>query len=221
MNSAVVIGATGNLGAALVASLGKSGYQLDERWLSSERPDVRSREAFRDLPPRVDLAVYLPGINVVKPFVSMSDDEWTDVLETNLGGAFRFARAVYPSLLASSAPQLVFVSSIMVTHPYPQRAPYAASKGGLEALARSLAVEWGHFCTTYALRLGHLTGLMKSTQTSAGLLDQVKRHVPSEQLVNPQDIAQFVLTCHKADARYLNGSIIDMDHGYTINRWPL
>jgi len=221
MKTAVVVGAGGNIGTALQQHLSMSGYLLDKKWLTSHRPDVRELSAFDSFPDVVDLAVYVAGINNVKPVSELTVDEWNEVLDVNLGAAFRFAKHLEPALRRSEAPHLVFLSSIMVTHPYPNRSAYAASKGGLEAFSRSLAVEWGEFCTTYALRLGHVSGLMKSTRANPNLLEEVRERTPSGMLLDPKLVASFIVSAHSSGHRQLNAAIIDMDHGYTVNRWPL
>ncbi len=221
MKSAIVVGARGNIGAALSRVLAASGYALDKQWLNDARPDVRDPAAFDAVPDVVDLAVYVAGINQVKPVSDLSSDEWDEVLDINLSGAFRFVKSIEQSLRRSPDPHLVFMSSIMVTHPYPNRTAYAASKGGLEALCRALAVEWGEFCTTYALRLGHVEGLMKSTKAAPGLLDRVRERTPGGKLLNPESIASFIVNAHAGGHHQLNASIISMDSGYTMNRWPV
>lgn len=221
MTTAVVVGARGNIGSSLVSRLVESGIEVDSRWTANDRPDVRDRTAFNSFPSRVDLAVYVAGVNVVKPVNQMSDEDWDSVIDVNLSAAFRFARGVEAHLRRSTNPHLVFISSIMTTHPYPNRTAYAASKGGVEALTRALGVEWGSFCTTYALRLGHVTGLMKTTVANPELLRAVAAATPSAALVKPDEVSDFVLSAFRNRARVLNASVIDMDFGYTANRWPL
>jgi uncharacterized protein YbjT (DUF2867 family) len=67
MKTAVIIGGTGLLGSAICKELAQRGYHLDEKWLSDSRPDVRDPDAFKHMPAKIDLALYLAGINVVEP----------------------------------------------------------------------------------------------------------------------------------------------------------
>ena len=141
--NAVVVGATGNLGGAVSKALKDRGFVLDPIWLSADRPDATRLESYNRLPEKIHCAVYVAGINVVKKTTELTLGEWNHVLAVNLTGAFLFARAAYPRMVKAKGATFVVISSIMVTHPYPNRTAYAASKAGLEGLVRSLAVEWG------------------------------------------------------------------------------
>ena len=83
---AVVIGATGNLGRAVVLELENSGFSIDATWNASDRPDATNPNSYLKLPKRVDAAIYLAGINVVKDIEVLSEDDWDRVLNVNLRG---------------------------------------------------------------------------------------------------------------------------------------
>ncbi len=220
--TAVIIGATGNLGRAISKILKERGYYLDPVWLKEDHPDATKAESYKNLPDRIDLAVYLPGLNVVKKTEELKEEEWDNVLNVNLKGAFLFAKAAFPSMKKSGNAAFVVISSIMVTHPYPKRLAYASSKAGLEGLIRELAVEWGQYgISTNAIRLGHLSGLMKSTPADPMLLESVKSKTPGHRLIEPSDVAEYILWLADGGAKSVSGSIIDFDPAYTINRWPL
>ena len=89
-------------------------------------------------------------------------------------------------------------------------------------MIRSLAVEWGeHGIATHGLRLGHISGLMKSTQTNPALLDSVKAKSPLGKLISPEDVASYILWLAEGGCQVTSGNIIDFDPAYTINRWPV
>ncbi|PIQ69012.1 MAG: hypothetical protein COV91_00800 [Candidatus Taylorbacteria bacterium CG11_big_fil_rev_8_21_14_0_20_46_11] len=220
--TAVIIGATGNLGSAVCKVLKDDGYQIDPTWLNKDRPDATKLESYKNLPDKIDLAIYLPGLNVIKPTQELKEEEWDSVVNVNLKGAFLFAKSAFHAMKRSKNAAFVVISSIMVTHPYPQRAAYASSKAGLEGLTRELAVEWGqHGIYTHAIRLGHLSGLMKSTPANPKLLIKVKEKTPSHRLIDPSEVAQYILWLGNGGAKSVSGSIVDFDPAYTINRWPI
>lgn len=220
--TAVVVGATGNLGSAVSGALEDNGYALDPAWLSADRPDATMADSYANLPEIIHCAVYAAGVNVVKRAIEVTPEEWDRVLAVNLTGAFLFARAAYPAMARAHGATLVFVSSIMTTHPYPNRTAYACSKAGLEALARSLAVEWGEDdIFTHCLRLGHLAGLMKSTKISPGFLDAVKLKIPSHKLIEPKAVASYIVWLAEGGSRSMSGTVVDFDPAYMINRNPL
>ncbi len=220
--NAVVIGATGNLGRAVCAELKKAGFNLDKTWLSANHPDATRPESYKNLPKKIHLAVYLPGLNIVKKIEDLEIEEWDKVMDVNLKGAFLFAKAAFPALKAAKGATLLVISSIMTTHPYPNRLPYAVSKAGLEGFTRSLAIDWGqHNIAVNCIRLGHLVGLMKSTRTNPELLREVRANTPSGELVDPMEVAKYIVWLASGGSKSLTGSIVDFDHAYTLNRWPL
>lgn len=219
---AVVVGATGNLGKAVCAALEHAGFTIDPVWRAVDHPDATFAASYESLPEVINLAVYLAGVNVVEDTQSLPEEAWDRVVDTNLKGAFLFAKAAYPKMVAAGSATFIGVSSINALHPYPKRAAYAASKAGLEGLIRELAVEWGSAgIATHAIRLGHLEGLMKSTKANPALLAAVRQHTPSHTLVPPEAVGDYIAWLGNAGARYLSGSVIDFDPAYTLNRWPL
>lgn len=219
---AVVIGATGNIGKAVVHALSREGYEIDPLWLGADHPDVRNPSSYAHLPPKIDLAVYLAGITHNDVAEELSEEKWDEVIDVNLKGAFLFAKAAFSSMKNAKQSTFIAMSSINATHPYPRRIAYSASKAGIEGLVRALAVEWGKYnIATHAIRLGHLSGIMKSSILNAAVLDAVKAKIPSGKLIPPESVADYIVWLGKGNAQYVSGSIIDFDPAYTINRFPL
>ena len=90
---------------------------------------------------RVDILVNNAGVARDGVFVRMSDEQWSEVIETNLGGAFRCARAVTRSMMKARYGRIVNVSSVVGLIGNPGQANYAASKAGLLGLTKTLALE--------------------------------------------------------------------------------
>lgn len=219
MKTAVVVGATGNIGRALQDSLANE-YELDQMWLGEKRPRISSPDAFHGLPKTVHLAIYAAGVNKVQTLEETTDRDWEEVIEVNLSGAFRFARAVAQRFPKNGSGVLVFISSIMSTHPYPNRLAYSSSKGAIESLTKALAVEAEGEFSTFAVRLGHINALMSTTKTNPRLLDEVKRLSIDKRLSEPSEVAKFISSLLPF-AGLINGTTIEADRGYTLNRWPL
>jgi NAD(P)-dependent dehydrogenase (short-subunit alcohol dehydrogenase family) len=219
---AVVIGATGNLGSAIVVALEKAGYEIDHVWTRVDHPDAMRAESYANLPPRIDLAVYAAGINLVKPVHEITNEEWDKVMSVNVRGAFLFARAAFEGL-KNARGVFVTISSMNAGFPYPGRAPYTTSKAALEGLTRALAVEWGeHGISTLSLRLGPLTKLMKTTQgVNPLMLEATKKRLPHHELIPPEAVADFIATLGAGSAKWVTGSTIDFEAGFTLNAYPL
>lgn len=223
IKNALVVGATGGLGTVITERLQLNGYAVDPIWLNDNRPDVWDKEAYESSSfSHLDLGIYLTGTNITKSIEDLTRDDIQSIFQTNVFGAFNFAKNNLERIKSGHNPTFVFISSIMVTHPYPNRTAYAASKAAIEGLSNALAVELGeHGISSICIRLGHLSSLMKSTKTNPALLDQVKSAAPQGNLIDPIEVADFIIDMHSSKIKALNGSVIDFDAGYTKNRWPL
>jgi 3-oxoacyl-[acyl-carrier protein] reductase len=219
---AVVIGATGNLGKAICKELSNSGFKIDKKWLRKDRPDVLDVNAFKNLPKVIDAAIYVAGINKVASFDKIKKKDFENVINVNLMGAVNFFKNAFKSLKNSKNSSCIVISSIMSTHPYPNRAPYAISKAALESLVKCLAVEWGQYnISTHAIRLGHLSSLMKTTKTNPFLLKKVQKLTPTKKLISTKEVAKYISFLTNGGCKSVSGATTEMDSGYTINRWPL
>jgi glucose 1-dehydrogenase len=91
---------------------------------------------------RLDIAVANAGIEIKKPFLEVTDDEWNKVLSVNLYGAFVLSQVAARQMVKQGAGgKLIFMSSVHEDIPFPQYASYCASKGGIRMLMRGLAME--------------------------------------------------------------------------------
>jgi NAD(P)-dependent dehydrogenase (short-subunit alcohol dehydrogenase family) len=219
--TAVVIGATGNLGSAIVVALERAGYEIDRTWTSAGHPDATLASSYANLPARIDMAIYAAGINVIKPVHELTEQEWDEVMNVNVRGAFLFARAAFAGLKVARG-TFVSISSMNAVFPYPNRAAYCTSKAALEGLTRQLAVEWGeHGISTHAIRLGPLNKLMKTTQANPVILEGIKKRLPQHELIPPEAVADYIVALGAGGAPWVTGSVIDFDAGYTRNIYPL
>jgi 3-hydroxybutyrate dehydrogenase len=219
---AVVVGANGNLGKAVCRQLKKNNFIIDPVWQTNNRPNVTNDLAFSNLPKKIHTAIYIAGINKILPFENFTNKDFYNVINVNLISAVNFFKSAFPSLKRAKSSSCIVISSIMVSHPYPGRAPYAVSKSGLETLMKCLCVEWSKYgISTHAIRLGHLSKLMKSSKTSANLLKSVKNITPRKKLISINEVAKYIAFLSDGACSSVSGSVTEMDAGYTINRWPL
>ncbi len=220
MRKAVIVGGTGGLGSAVVGSL-RNDYVFDKKWLSDERPDVMDESAYDHINDSVDLAIYFAGTNITKPIEEISSEELDKIFSVNILGAFNFVKNLKNKMLDSYNPTFIFASSIMVNHPYPNRTAYASTKAAIEGLSNALSIELGvEGISSVCLRLGHLNSLMKSTVTNPQLLESVKSKAPQGNLMDSESIGEIILNIHNFSNMF-NGSVIDLDGGYTKNIWPI
>lgn len=219
--TAVIIGATGNLGSAIVVALERAGYEIDRMWTSADHPDATLASSYENLPSRIDMAVYVAGINLVKPIHELTEHEWDDVMNVNVRGAFLFARAAFEALKAARG-TFVTVSSMNAAFPYPNRAAYSTSKAAIEGLTKQLAVEWGEYgISTHIIRLGPLNKLMRTTKTNPAILEATKKRLPQHELIPPEAVADYIVALGKGIAPWVTGAVIDFEAGFTLNAYPL
>ena len=146
--------------------------------------------------------------------------DFHDVLYLNLTACLQLAQLCYPFMASAHHGRIVFVSSIHGQQTYPQRAAYAASKGGLEALARVLALEWARDgITVNCVAPGQLDTPMHGSPMSAGALEQVRRHTPTGALTTAAQVASLVGWLCSEDAANVTGQTIRMDGGLGVSAW--
>ena len=219
--TAVVIGATGNLGSEIVKALVRDGYKVDETWTSDKHPDATLALSYKNLPSKIDMALYAAGVNLVKPLHEVSNEEWEHVMKVNVTGAFYFARAAFESLRKTKG-VFVTISSMNAVIPYPNRTAYSTSKAALEGLTRQLAVEWGEYgISTHAIRLGPLNKLMKTTKANPLMLEATKKRLPQHELIPAEAVGNYIVALGSGTAPWVTGTTIDFDAGFTLNAYPL
>ncbi len=220
--TAVVIGATGNLGKAIVEVLQRDGYEVDPTWIKENHPDSTLAEAYANIPEVIDLAVYAAGINLVQPIHEVHEMDWDDVMNVNFRGAYLFAKYALPGLKKAQG-DFITISSINSRFPYPNRAGYAASKAALEGLTRQLAIEWApHNISTLSIRLGPLNKLMGTTVAPPEQLEATKKRMPQHELIPPEAVAEYIAAIRgKGLVKWMTGSVVDFDAGFTLNAFPL
>jgi len=189
----------------------------------SVQVDVRNRAALAEAIGEIadergglDWVVCAAGIVRDRVSWKMSDDEWNDVIDVNLTGAFNVARAAAPFLRQSTCGRVVFVSSINGVRGKFGQANYAASKAGLIGLGRSLALELARYHTTVNIVA---PGFIE-TEMTRGLPEDAQRHAvartPLGRAGRPEDVASVVrFLCNEA-ADFITGAVIPVDGGQLL-----
>ena len=158
------------------------------------------------------------GVNRIGPAEAVTDDDWDDVLDTNLKGAFRCSRTFGTRMLAARRGCIVNVGSIIgAVTAMPGRAPYAASKAGLVGLTRVLAIEWAsRGVRVNAVLPGPTRTPMVEDAIARGILDeqQIADRTPAGRLALPEEIAAAVCLLACAEAGFVTGQTLVVDGGY-------
>ena len=170
----------------------------------------RSVEAFG----RIDVLVHGAGVCPRKPLLEMTDEDWREVLRINLDGTFYVTRDTARVMAAQKAGTMILVTSDRGVYGSIDYAHYAASKGGMIALAKSLALSLGRYgVTVNALNPGLTdTPLARAAVTQ---WDEKTRLDVLGSYSRPEEIAETVLFLAGTAATYMTGQIIGtrMRHG--------
>ncbi|MFT2016542.1 3-oxoacyl-ACP reductase FabG [Streptomyces sp. 796.1] len=162
---------------------------------------------------RVDVVVANAGITRDTPFLRMSEPDFTEVLDTNLVGAFRTAKRAARGMLANRWGRIVFMSSMTYAYGAPGQANYGASKAGLLGLARSLAWELGPRNITVNLVAPGVIDTDMSRRISAERQAELMRSTPMRRAGTVEDVAEAVHYLAGDGARYVTGAVLPVSGG--------
>jgi NAD(P)-dependent dehydrogenase (short-subunit alcohol dehydrogenase family) len=163
----------------------------------------------------VDVLVNNAGVTRDNLVVSMSDDEWNEVLATNLTGPFLMIRQLLPVFMARRFGRIINVSSV-VSHGGSGQANYAAAKGGLNALTQTIAKEYGRKGITCN---AVLPGFFDTDLTRESLPPSARDFwksfcpMPKGRMGDPSELADVVLYLASAKASFINGELISVTGG--------
>jgi 3-oxoacyl-[acyl-carrier protein] reductase len=153
------------------------------------------------------------GITQDNILMRMKDDEWNNVIDTNLNALFRLTKACVRGMTKARWGRVVNVTSVVGSMGNPGQSNYAATKAGAEGMARSLAKELGSRSITVNCVA---PGFIDTDMTKA--LDEAQRHalatqIPLSRLGEPSDIAAVVAFLVSDAAQYITGETIHVNGG--------
>lgn len=237
---AIVTGASRGIGRAVATRLAGDGYDIgfcyrgDEvaakqtaeliadhgREVFSSRVDVADftavgafTKAVEDQLGPVDVVVGNAGILRDRPLALMSEQDWTDVLRTNLDGVFNVCRASVFGMIRRKRGVVVTMSSVFGVTGNAGQANYAASKAGIIGFTQSLAKETGR----YGVRANVVAPGFIDSDMVADLKhrDELAASIPLGRFGNPSDVADAVSFLVSDRAAYITGAVLRVDGGHS------
>jgi 3-oxoacyl-[acyl-carrier protein] reductase len=187
------------------------------------RLDVRQSESvtkaltsFINKNGKIDILINNAALLDDKPIALMSEKSWSAVIETNLGGVFNCTRTVVRSMISQKAGVIVNIGSISGMAASPGQANYAASKGGIVSLTKTLGSE----LALYNIRVNAVIPGM-FTEGMAQKLDRrkaqaYKERIPLARFGSPEELAKVVTFLASEDASYIVGQAVVVDGGLTL-----
>jgi 2-dehydro-3-deoxy-D-gluconate 5-dehydrogenase len=167
---------------------------------------------------RCDILVNNAGMAIRKPPELISEAEWREVLDVNLSGALFCAQAAYPHMKAAGRGKIINIGSMYSLFGAPYVAAYAASKGGIVQLTRSLACAWAaDNIQVNAILPGWInTDLTRRAREQVeGLHDFVVARSPAGRWGEPDDLAGAAVFLSSSAADFVTGASLAVDGGYS------
>ena len=226
MKRVLVTGATGSLGIAIVKEFAKQGYFVYIHYNSNEAKakeilkdidnngeiltfDSKSSEDIKEKLAEVDVDVLVNNLGITKDnlFFWMSDEEWEDVMDTNINGMFRVTKAMLPKLIKRKNCAIVNISSISGIVGNAGQTNYSASKGAIIAFTKSLALEVARYKITVNCVA---PGLVESEMTK-DLNKEIAKSIPLKRYAKPEEIAHAVFFA--STNSYMTAEVINISGG--------
>ena len=172
---------------------------------------------------KIDILVNNAGtINDPVPFHEMTEDQWDDLIKTNLFGMFRITKAVIPIMMKNGGGNIVNISSVLGIRSIP-RVPlsvYAVTKAGVIMFTRSMAVEYGQ----YKIRCNCIApSTIRSSIIEPYLQDEEAKKVlestfPLRVIGEPEDISGAVAYLCSDDSKWVTGTVLMVDGGLSAKQ---
>jgi 3-oxoacyl-[acyl-carrier protein] reductase len=164
---------------------------------------------------RLDILVNNAGVTRDTLLPIMSDEDWDEVIITNLRGTFLFTRAAAKLMMRQRYGRIINISSVSGLMGNAGQTNYSASKAGVIGLTRSLSRELAKRNVTVN---AVAPGFIESEMTKAlgdSILAEVKKRIPAARVGKPEDVAAAVLFLASKAASYITGHVLTVDGGMT------
>ena len=225
---ALVTGANRGIGLAVASTLAADGFHVVIGSRSGDaiagfdcvQLDVSSSQSVEDAFTLIESSWGVPEVIVCNAgktkdalVMRMPDEDFADVVDTNLTGAFRVARRATKGLLKLKRGRLIFIGSVVALLGSAGQVNYAASKAGLVGMARSFARELGSRGITANVIAPGFVETDMTADLDQKRRDEIAESIPLARFSNAQEIANVVSFIASDKAAYITGAVIPVDGG--------
>lgn len=224
----LITGGNRGIGRAIAEAFVEAGHRVAVTARSGEGPEgtvtvradvtdsVSVDAAFAEVEDRlgpVEVLVANAGVTRDTLLLRMSEEDFTSVVDTNLGGAFRVVQRAAKGMLKARFGRVILLSSVVGLLGSAGQINYAASKSGLIGIARSLTREYGaRGMTANVVAPGFIETDM-TAQLEPQQREEYLARIPAARFASPGEVARVVLWLAGDDAGYISGAVIPVDGG--------
>ena len=224
----LVSGGTKGIGGAIVTKFLDEGYSviattrdktkaniLEHKNLTVENLDLSSKDSVSEFQEKVEsfkpsILINNAGVTKDNLFLRMSENDWTEVIETNLNGTYRLTKIFLKDMIKNKWGRIINIGSVSGLMGNPGQTNYASSKAALEGFTRSLAKEIGSRNITVNLVS---PGFINTDMTSGLTIEKLENQIPLGRMGNPSDVASLVAFLASEGAGYITGQTLVVDGG--------
>ena len=224
----LVSGGTKGIGGAIVTKFLDEGYSviattrdktkaniLEHKNLTVEDLDLSSKDSVSEFQEKVEsfkpsILINNAGVTKDNLFLRMSENDWNEVIETNLNGTYRLTKIFLKDMIKNKWGRIINIGSVSGLMGNPGQTNYASSKAALEGFTRSLAKEIGSRNITVNLVS---PGFINTDMTSGLTIEKLESQIPLGRMGNPSDVASLVAFLASEGAGYITGQTLVVDGG--------
>ena len=224
----LVSGGTKGIGGAIVTKLLDEGYSviattrdktkaniLEHKNLTVENLDLSSKDSVSEFQEKLEsfkpsILINNAGVTKDNLFLRMSENDWTEVIETNLNGTYRLTKIFLKDMIKNKWGRIINIGSVSGLMGNPGQTNYASSKAALEGFTRSLAKEIGSRNITVNLVS---PGFINTDMTSGLTIEKLESQIPLGRIGDPSDVASLVAFLASEGAGYITGQTLVVDGG--------
>lgn len=238
--TALITGGIGGLGTAIARSLADRGHQVlvtyyvsdnPDEWLAEQKEqgydfkayavDVSSFESCQEMVEKIhadgykiEILVNNAGITKDRSFRKMSQEDWNDVLRTNLDSIFNVTKQVIEDMLEAQWGRVVTISSVNGSKGQFGQANYASAKSGMYGFSKTLALEFASKgITVNTVSPGYIMTEMVAQMPQEIINEQIIPQIPMRRLGKPEEIGELVAYICSESAGFMTGANIAINGG--------